>query len=28
MPGKASPYLITFLGPDGQRGDNNGISQE
>lgn len=28
VPGRASPYLITSLGPDGQRGDANGISRE
>lgn len=28
VPGKAAPYMITSLGPDGQRGDGSAISRE
>ncbi|MCJ2011902.1 type II secretion system major pseudopilin GspG [Methylobacterium sp. J-076] len=28
VPGKAAPYMISSLGPDGQRGDGSAISRE
>ncbi|MFK5600326.1 type II secretion system major pseudopilin GspG [Methylobacterium sp. HMF5984] len=28
VPGKAAPYMIISLGPDGQRGDGNTVSRE